>query len=175
MKKMIMKAALLLAAALALPMSANAAVLWNWTWTGAEQNNSGSGTLTTKDLDSDGLSDPSVPFYEVTDIEGTMFFEYDSYEFQIVGVDTSRGVSKLLNSTPQLSFQGIYFLYDDDFGSGQQASFFYYSPYSTYVVGESLGTFTATQVSPVPEPETYALMLAGLGLVGFMARRRKSK
>ncbi len=27
---------------------------------------------------------------------------------------------------------------------------------------------------PVPEPETYALMLAGLGLVGFAARRRKS-
>jgi len=29
-------------------------------------------------------------------------------------------------------------------------------------------------VTPVPEPETYALMLAGLGVVGFMARRRKA-
>ena len=28
-------------------------------------------------------------------------------------------------------------------------------------------------VSPVPEPETYAMMLAGLGLIGFRARRRK--
>jgi hypothetical protein len=28
--------------------------------------------------------------------------------------------------------------------------------------------------SPVPEAETYAMMLAGLGLVGFMARRRTS-
>ena len=27
--------------------------------------------------------------------------------------------------------------------------------------------------SPVPEPETYAMLLAGLGLVGFLARRRK--
>jgi choice-of-anchor C domain-containing protein len=27
-------------------------------------------------------------------------------------------------------------------------------------------------ITPVPEPETYALMLAGLGLVGFAARRR---
>ncbi|MBY0475449.1 MAG: FxDxF family PEP-CTERM protein [Nitrosomonas sp.] len=27
--------------------------------------------------------------------------------------------------------------------------------------------------SPVPEPETYAMLLAGLSLIGFMARRRK--
>lgn len=28
-------------------------------------------------------------------------------------------------------------------------------------------------VAAVPEPETYAMMLAGLGLMGWMARRRK--
>jgi hypothetical protein len=36
-----------------------------------------------------------------------------------------------------------------------------------YVVADDF-----TYTTPVPEPEAYALMLAGLGLVGFMARRR---
>jgi PEP-CTERM motif len=29
-------------------------------------------------------------------------------------------------------------------------------------------------VTPVPEPQTYALLLAGLGAIGFISRRRKS-
>ena len=33
--------------------------------------------------------------------------------------------------------------------------------------------FSAT-VTAVPEPETYAMMLAGLGAIGFMSRRRKA-
>ncbi len=32
-----------------------------------------------------------------------------------------------------------------------------------------------SSVSPIPEPETYALMLAGLALVGAAAKRRKAK
>jgi len=35
--------------------------------------------------------------------------------------------------------------------------------------------FDNFSVTAVPEPETYALMLAGLGVVGFVARRRKTK
>jgi hypothetical protein len=30
-----------------------------------------------------------------------------------------------------------------------------------------------TYAAPVPEPETYAMVLLGLGVVGFVARRRK--
>ena len=30
-------------------------------------------------------------------------------------------------------------------------------------------------VTAVPEAETYAMMVGGLGLLGFMARRRKAK
>ena len=33
----------------------------------------------------------------------------------------------------------------------------------------------ATTAMPIPEPETYAMILAGLGLMGFVARRRKQK
>ena len=28
--------------------------------------------------------------------------------------------------------------------------------------------------NPIPEPETYAMLLAGLGLLGFIAHRRKT-
>nr|WP_166870313.1 FxDxF family PEP-CTERM protein [Massilia mucilaginosa] len=35
-----------------------------------------------------------------------------------------------------------------------------------------LGVCGTVVLSPVPEPETYAMMLAGLGLLGFCARRR---
>lgn len=38
--------------------------------------------------------------------------------------------------------------------------------------GQNSAKYTPT--SPVPEPETYAMLLAGLSLIGFSARRRKN-
>jgi predicted extracellular nuclease len=35
--------------------------------------------------------------------------------------------------------------------------------------------FTSFAPAPVPEPETYAMLLAGLGVLGFAARRRKKQ
>jgi hypothetical protein len=41
--------------------------------------------------------------------------------------------------------------------------------YDDFVVGVNF-----TSMAPVPEPRAYAMMLAGLGLLGFSARRRKN-
>lgn len=39
--------------------------------------------------------------------------------------------------------------------------------------GTSTGTFGGTlSISPVPEPESYTMLVAGLGLLGFTARRK---
>ena len=48
-----------------------------------------------------------------------------------------------------------------------------------WIVGDAINTLTgethAFQLAPVPEPETYAMMLAGLGLVGAAAARRRKQ
>lgn len=52
----------------------------------------------------------------------------------------------------------------------------YYVQVSGTMVSNTSGSFGGTvMLAPVPEPATYGMMLAGLGLVGFMARRRSSK
>lgn len=44
-----------------------------------------------------------------------------------------------------------------------------------FVVSNTSGSFGGNvNVTPVPEPETYGLMLVGLGMMGLFARRKKS-
>ena len=47
--------------------------------------------------------------------------------------------------------------------------------FSTGDSGYSGAVLDNVSVTAVPEPETYAMLLAGLGLVGTIARRRKNK
>jgi hypothetical protein len=67
---------------------------------------------------------------------------------------------------------------------GQALGFTHYGD-DSISLGYSLGTigdgasvsfgYSYTFATPVPEPETYAMLLAGLGLMGFVARRRQRK
>lgn len=41
--------------------------------------------------------------------------------------------------------------------------------------GADAGAFYGGNVTAVPEPETYALMLAGLGIIGFISARRRER
>ena len=49
------------------------------------------------------------------------------------------------------------------------------SPSSIGIGIKSYAIASPPPVSPVPEPETYAMLLAGLGLMGVIARRRHAK
>lgn len=51
----------------------------------------------------------------------------------------------------------------------------YYLQISGALVSNTSGSYGgAMMLAPVPEPETYGMMLAGLGVVGFIAARRRS-
>jgi hypothetical protein len=44
------------------------------------------------------------------------------------------------------------------------------------ILGAAGGSITNPDpVTPIPEPETYALMAAGLAALGFVSRRRQKK
>jgi hypothetical protein len=50
----------------------------------------------------------------------------------------------------------------------------YYLEVSGFATGANGGLYNgALTVTPVPEPETFAMLLAGLGLMGTIARRRR--
>ncbi len=51
----------------------------------------------------------------------------------------------------------------------------YYYQITGTATGSSGGFYSiSSTVTPVPEPETYAMLLAGLGVVGSLYRRRKA-
>jgi len=65
----------------------------------------------------------------------------------------------------------VWTLTTDNLASGD-----YYLQVSGNMVSDTAGSFGGSvMLAPVPEPETYGMMLAGLGLLGFMSRRRKAK
>lgn len=58
---------------------------------------------------------------------------------------------------------------DNDFSANVPNNFYVFA-----VDAADLPAFQAQNIAAVPEPESYVMMLAGLGLVGYVARRRRN-
>ncbi len=59
-------------------------------------------------------------------------------------------------------------------GTSIPAGMYHLMVSGTGVTGGSASYGGNLVATPVPEPETYAMLLAGLGAIGFLARRRKN-
>lgn len=114
--------------------------------------------------------------YYTNDIDGPWF---DPFGTVLNGVFTQLSVSNdpnvwpyIDNGNPGRSQSGVTQFW---VGAGDVFGFRAFSTDATH--GSAITTITnfyAPGTAPVPEPETYAMLLAGLGLLGFMARRRKN-
>lgn len=87
------------------------------------------------------------------------------------GTGTGTGMDTLISSGTQVNkgAMDVWSVSSNNLSAGD-----YYLLVSGNMVSNTAASFGgAVMLAPVPEPETYGMMLAGLGVLGFLARRRK--
>lgn len=108
---------------------------------------------------------------------GTDFIYGDNYGFSIAGISLSSGTL-----TQNTSFVAdivdpmgwVALTYTNKFSATNLAAGSYTLKLTgtSYSVGSSFAGSYALSTTAVPEPESYALMMMGLGLLGLIARRK---
>ena len=92
---------------------------------------------------------------------------FNSGDIIVTATDSNGAVSRTINAATVDSFLGFV----SSNGSLISASLSAVQPAAGGFVWPTVDNLV---LAAVPEPETYALLLAGLGIVGFMARRRRA-
>ncbi|MFZ4878023.1 FxDxF family PEP-CTERM protein [Janthinobacterium sp. Mn2066] len=140
------------------------------------------------------LTDGSGGFFSVFGKNNASGTFTDNYTFSIDALSSFSGITTSISTKPSIDLLELTgFKLTDSFGnvfngtrvqSGQidewnllldkLAVGVYTLSVSGTVLTNAAASYSGTiNLSAVPEPETYAMLLAGLGLVGFVARRRK--
>jgi hypothetical protein len=130
------------------------------------------------------ITNPTEGYYLVpgsTQTGGFGFFEYgiacreQEKSRGVVTVTGCKGGQNSLVPNDEMSFDVDRIeITEDSFNDNGKGYFFTADIYGPTVGGGNATFPVGSNVAPIPEPETYALMLAGLGFVGFMSRRRKT-
>jgi hypothetical protein len=135
---------------------------------------------------------PVAPLAAFLVVSGPSFIDYFNFTAPVGAVQTSGAVVSI-DLVPYANIDSLQIsLYNGSNGTGSvvasgsvgefsQLENIAITPSSAYsfmvsglVTGAPSGYYTFTAVAaPVPEPETYALMLAGIAAVGFVAMRRR--
>ena len=110
----------------------------------------------------------------------------DKFSFSL-GSGSTYDVTNKVNGvgfTPGFAFYGLFDSANTSLGaftvnSGAHtvslaAGDYYYTVFGASSTGGAYSIASAIVATPVPEPETYAMLLAGLGALGFLARRRQN-
>jgi hypothetical protein len=184
MKKLILKSALLLATVLSVPTAANGSTL-------TYSYDDGSTIHFEGTFEGELDSDNNLFAIDRTKTGTGGFYKSGNYQAWIlttIGLDQQYSLAG--NAFPSVTLDGSFMdvnAFSDDYGWSASVN-----NALSLLQGESRfglnngeeflsTTFNvvywdaSVSVSPIPEPETYALMLAGLALVGAAARRRRAR
>ena len=118
----------------------------------------------------------ATSLYYINSITDELFVATGAFNTPVITKVGALGHEILRANGLDISSSGIAyssFLMDDGTGKSVLTSINLATGAATKT-GEFVGTINGLTVAPVPEPETYAMLIAGLGLIGA-ATRRKNK
>lgn len=140
-----------------------------------------SGDILDKEAALRGIYDDGRSRDKGVEPEGVELMEIDGHMYAFIGLErTLKGAVAVFDITDPANASFIDMIVTDgDRAPEGLKAFKIGSNLYLAIANEGTSTLTETttvyQLAAVPEPETYAMLLAGLGLVGFMARRRNAQ